>query len=167
MSVVNKVFVQHIYLIFFFFLLLKLILYLQGFNGLSGSIRITLDKSFFKSYPTGFVIVMAVFPFVASVFFMWLVRLRSANSNKDSLFLSCFLICGFVIAVILLTVTILDNTYHYGSLVHIITTVVVLIIILVPLGAGVLIEKSDKSDETNPSAKDHDCESLSESIRSL
>ncbi|KAL3513228.1 hypothetical protein ACH5RR_025945 [Cinchona calisaya] len=120
---------------------------MKGFLGLSGAILVQLYDTLFEGSPATFLLMLAVLPNLISILLMWLVRIDPGYIKDEKTYLNGFSIGALIVAVYLMILIILENSFALPFWLRILTFVILLVLLSSPLGVA---SKAQSDSLLNP-----------------
>ncbi|KAK4801035.1 hypothetical protein SAY86_021522 [Trapa natans] len=124
---------------------------MKGFFGLSGAILIQVYETLFKDEPSNFILILALFPTLVSLFLMRFVRTYDMNVQGDKQHLNSFSAVALTIAAYLMVLIILGNVLTIPLWVRIITFSVLILLIFWPLRVAFTAMRLERNADSDPS----------------
>ncbi|KAJ9567163.1 hypothetical protein OSB04_003129 [Centaurea solstitialis] len=106
---------------------------MKGFLGLSGAILLQVYQTVFKAGPTPYILMLALLPFLNTLFFMSTVRSYQTNEVEEKSHLNGLSLISIIIAIYLFTVIIIEQAVTLTLPARIIVFLVLAILLASPL----------------------------------
>ncbi|CAM8924059.1 unnamed protein product [Rhodiola kirilowii] len=94
---------------------------MKGYLGLSGALLVQLYYAFCNGNPSIFILILALLPTVTTLLLMFLVKASETNSKGDNKYLNGFSALSVAVAVYIMIIIVLENTFtipSWGGLCH-------------------------------------------------
>ncbi|KAL9684784.1 hypothetical protein QQ045_022225 [Rhodiola kirilowii] len=124
---------------------------MKGYLGLSGALLVQLYYAFCNGNPSIFILILALLPTVTTLLLMFLVKASETNSKGDNKHLNGFSALSVAVAVYIMIIIVLENTFTIPSWGRIVSFTILLLLVISPLGIAVRAQREASQSSSSES----------------